>query len=129
MKQAKLAIMLSVLLALSANCTGVSIAATGGVTADTNPAQEYGRLYSTIYKYGAIFHMRTVAGQIGNGTAELTGKACSHSVLYLVGFGDSSIAAAKAQGGIGKIAGVDHQVMGILSAVYHRHCTIVYGSK
>jgi hypothetical protein len=60
----------------------------------------------------------------GEGGAK-SGIACSKGVLGFV-WGDASIEAAKAQGGIAKVAHVDHKVTSVL-AVYAEYCTIVRG--
>ena len=55
-----------------------------------------------------------------------SGEACASSILGIVGTGDASIEAARAQGGITSIASVDESQMGILG-IYAKHCTIVHG--
>ena len=55
-----------------------------------------------------------------------TGKACANSVLALVAFGDASIEAAKKNGGITKVASVDHSTVNA-GYFYGEYCTIVTG--
>lgn len=120
-----------ILLAVSAlilsGCTGINVMTSGGMT-NTNPAREYAHGYYTIYRGGGIIHMNTAAGQITGQPTTKKGEACSHSVLWLVAFGDSSIEAAKEAGQITKVGAIDHQVLGVLGFVYHRHCTVVSGT-
>ena len=54
------------------------------------------------------------------------GEACVISVLAIATGGDGSIAAAKANGGINRIASVDYDVMNVLG-VYGQYCTVVKG--
>jgi hypothetical protein len=62
-----------------------------------------------------------------NATGMKTGQACSTSILSLVATGDSSIAAAKANGGISQVSSVDWNVSNILG-IYGEYCTVVHGS-
>jgi hypothetical protein len=55
------------------------------------------------------------------------GKACAQTVLGWVATGDASITAAKAAGGVTKVAQVDHTSHNILGIVAE-FCTIVKGS-
>ncbi|MCB1189100.1 MAG: TRL-like family protein [Leptospiraceae bacterium] len=112
---------------LLVNCTGLNI---GQIyrTPSTSPTPDYTNPVSMEYRGGWIYHNNTVSGQIGHGaTTRLRGQSCSHSVLWLVSWGDSSIEAAKLDGGISKVAATEFNQMGIVSAVYHRFCTIVIG--
>lgn len=54
------------------------------------------------------------------------GEACSHNILGIASTGDSSIATAKANGGITRVSSVDYDVFNILM-VYGKVCTIVRG--
>lgn len=62
-----------------------------------------------------------------NATGMKTGQACSTSILALIATGDSSIAAAKANGGISQVSSVDWNVSNILG-IYGEYCTVVHGS-
>ncbi len=53
------------------------------------------------------------------------GTACAQSVLGIVTWGDASIEAAKKEGGIKKVASVDHESFAVL--VYGKYCTIIKG--
>ena len=55
------------------------------------------------------------------------GKACGQTILGWVATGDASITAAKAAGGVTKVAHVDHTSHNILGIVAE-FCTIVKGS-
>jgi hypothetical protein len=55
------------------------------------------------------------------------GEACVESILGLIARGDASIKAAAEDGGIRKIASVDHRTENIFG-VFARFCTIVRGS-
>ena len=70
-------------------------------------------------KYGNIATEETAA------TKE--GKACGTSILGAFAQGDASIVAAKANGGITKVASVDHYAKNILG-IFGEWCTIVKGS-
>lgn len=54
------------------------------------------------------------------------GRACASSVLGWVAYGDASINAAMAAGGITEVAFVDVQIENTLN-VYAKYCTIVRG--
>jgi hypothetical protein len=56
-----------------------------------------------------------------------TGKACATSILGWVAWGDASVTAAKANGGITAVAVVDHSAQSILG-VWGEWCTVVSGS-
>lgn len=56
----------------------------------------------------------------------LRGEACVRSILALFTYGDGSIAAAKANANITKVATVDYDVMNVLG-VYGQYCTVVRG--
>jgi len=55
-----------------------------------------------------------------------TGEACANSILGLIATGDASIEAAKKEGGITKVATVDHSTTNVLY-FYGQYCTIVTG--
>jgi len=70
-------------------------------------------------KYGDVATDEAVASK--------EGKACATSILGWVATGDASIAAAKAAGGISKVASVDHSAKNIVG-VFGEWCTIVRGN-
>jgi hypothetical protein len=55
------------------------------------------------------------------------GKACAQTILGWVATGDASISAAKAAGGVTKVAHVDHTSKNLLG-IFAEFCTIVKGS-
>ncbi|MCM0607177.1 MAG: TRL-like family protein [Xanthomonadaceae bacterium] len=55
------------------------------------------------------------------------GKACQQNILGAVVTGDSSIEAAKKEGGIRTVAAVDNEFSSIMG-VYSKYCTIVTGN-
>lgn len=55
------------------------------------------------------------------------GRACMNSVLAMAAWGDASIAQAKANAGITKVATIDYSVDNILG-IYGTYCTVVTGS-
>lgn len=56
------------------------------------------------------------------------GKASSHSVLFLVAWGDSGTAAAADAGGITTITHLDAEIFSILFGAYTRVTTVAYGN-
>ncbi len=58
---------------------------------------------------------------------EKVGESSSHSVLWLVAWGDAGTAAAARNGNITEINHMDSQVICILFGLYSRSTTIVYG--
>ena len=70
-----------------------------------------------------------VHGPVDAGTTvgKKEGRACAQSILMLVATGDASIKAAAANGGITKIASVDHYSRSVLGIIGD-FCTIVRGS-
>jgi|CXWL01.1.fsa_nt_gi hypothetical protein len=62
-----------------------------------------------------------------NVDATKEGKACAETIMGLFAYGDASISAAKAAGGITKVSHVDASVKNFLGIVAE-YCTIVKGS-
>jgi hypothetical protein len=77
-----------------------------------------GSIYTEM-KYGDVATDETGASK--------EGKACGQSILGWVATGDASIQAAKAAGGITKVASVDHSAKNILG-ILGEWCTIVRGN-
>lgn len=76
-----------------------------------------------------MFYSNVKSGtNVGDGqlSATKTGKSCAEGVLG-VAWGDASIEAAMAAGGITKISYVDHTSKNVLF-VYGEYCTIVKGT-
>ena len=62
----------------------------------------------------------------GRSAGPLVGEASSYSVMFLVGWGDSSIRAAAKNGGITRIQNVDYRLVHFLG-LYQRFTVIVSG--
>jgi hypothetical protein len=58
---------------------------------------------------------------------ELQGEASTHSVLYLVSWGDSGSKAAADQGNVKLIRHADRKILSVLFGLYTRMTTVVYG--
>ena len=71
--------------------------------------------------YEAPLDINTESTQMG-----ARGEAYSHCVLGLVSWGDASIAAAAAEGGIRTVNHADYKLLNVL-LVYQRFTTMVYG--
>lgn len=81
---------------------------------------------ATYVPSGAFYTGGKMGLQDNGGSTPKVGKACMHSVMGGVAWGDGSIAAAKANGGITKTSTVDYKVKNILG-VYGCYCTVVRG--
>ena len=58
---------------------------------------------------------------------KLQGEASTHSVLYLVSWGDSGSKAAAEQGSVQTIRHADRKVFSVLFGLYTKITTVVYG--
>lgn len=56
-----------------------------------------------------------------------TGTACAFNICGIIGLGDSSIEAAKKEGGIQEVVSFDHTYTKVLG-FYGKHCVIVKGN-
>lgn len=91
------------------------------VTGLLNSCASYGPL-------GAIYTAGTTGLSANNDVKSLkTGRACMTSVIGVVAAGNASIVAAKADGGITKVATVDYNVTNVLLGLYGRYCTVITG--
>ena len=74
-------------------------------------------------------HIRTPFDTDLNETrlGNVEGKSATHSVLWLVAWGDGSTAAAAREGGLKTINHMDMEVFSILFGLYTKQTTIVYG--
>lgn len=63
---------------------------------------------------------KTVLGQ-------KTGKALSHSVLWVAAWGDAGTAAAAKNGGITTVNHMDREILSVFFGIYTETTTIVYG--
>jgi hypothetical protein len=69
----------------------------------------------------------TISGVIDNSVnVERRGEACSTNILGIIASGDSSIEAAKRNGGIQKVAYADTTYFNILG-LYQKGCTVAKG--
>jgi len=55
------------------------------------------------------------------------GQACNSSILGLYASGDSSIAAARANGSITEVVTIEEQFQHVLLGAYSQYCTVVGG--
>ena len=106
-------------------CSGIQYFSLSN-TANTNPAQDYGRP-SIAFKGGVVSHTEKVVGQIGNAKIEKSAQSCSYSILWLLALGDSSIQTARKKGEITKIALVEYEIYAYFGFIYNSFCTIVSG--
>ncbi|MCE9599470.1 MAG: TRL-like family protein [Spirochaetia bacterium] len=122
-------ISLIVLAGLSVACTsGSNIGAFVGVVGNTNPIPAYTNIQHP--RGGGLFYVSDgEATQLGSAAITAEGTACSHAVLSLVAFGDSSIYTAMQNGNIKKVGSVEQDHSMIISGIYNRRCTIVRGEK
>lgn len=107
-------------------CSGIQYFSILSNTANTNPAQDYGRP-SIAFKGGVVSHTEKVVGQIGNAKIEKSAQSCSYSILWLLALGDSSIQTARKKGEITKIALVEYEIFAYFGFIYNSFCTIVSG--
>ena len=56
-----------------------------------------------------------------------TGKAVSHSLLWVAAWGDAGTAAAAKNGGITTVNHMDREIFSVFFAIYTETTTIVYG--
>ncbi len=77
---------------------------------------------------GAFYTNVKHGTNVGDGQLDAlrSGEACATAILGLVALGDASIEAARKNGGITKIAFVDHRSKNIWF-FYAEFCTIVWG--
>ncbi len=77
---------------------------------------------------GFVYSGYKTGGQVGTGSAATkTGEACASTIFGLIATGDSSITAAKQNGGIKEVTHVDHDVFSVLG-IYATACTVVSGN-
>ncbi|MCM8533686.1 MAG: TRL-like family protein [Lentisphaeraceae bacterium] len=55
------------------------------------------------------------------------GKASTHTVLYLVSWGDAGSKAAATDGGVDVINHADREILSVLFGLYTKVTTVVYG--
>ena len=81
---------------------------------------------ASYWPMGLLYTEGKMGAQADNGVVDRTGRACMQSYLGLVAFGDASIEAAKAAGGIKEIVNINYEVKNILG-VYGEYCLVVKG--
>lgn len=75
---------------------------------------------------GALFTSTTVGIYGTEVGGNKSGKACVHSILSLVAFGNGSVESAARAGGIQNIKSIDLDIFSILM-LYGNQCTVVRG--
>jgi hypothetical protein len=118
------------LLLFVSNCTGTNVRVVYGYGSSTHPVPKYEQIYGGSGYRGGLIYFHDLAKTKPNPDVKQTKTAegCSHSILYAVSFGDSSINSVKTAAGISKISSVDHEISAIVGGLlYHQHCTIVKG--
>lgn len=75
---------------------------------------------------GILFTNQTSPLFPGGRPGTQTGRASSHSVLFLVGWGDSGLRKAMANGGIVELRHTDYQIQNY-ALIYQKYTTIAYG--
>jgi hypothetical protein len=77
----------------------------------------------------SIYTQTSIGMSRNNDVKHITkeGKVCSYSILSLVAFGNSTIAAAKKDGKITNVAEVNNTAFSILG-LYGRYCTVITGN-
>ena len=109
------------------NCTGINLRTYPfPFSPNTHPVQEYGHL-TVLGKGGAVYHKNYSIESVGTYPVKRQGRACNHSLFYLVAFGDSSIESARIEGAVSRVAFIGHEVLSLFGIIYHRHCTVVTG--
>lgn len=75
---------------------------------------------------GILFTDQSAPLFTGGRPGEKVGEASAHNILFLVGWGDSGLAAAMADGGITEVRHTDYRIQNYL-LIYQRYTTIVHG--
>jgi hypothetical protein len=85
------------------------------------------------YPYGVIYDSTTtphgmmrVNGDGANKGGTKSGESCASGILGVAAWGDASVAAAKAAGGIKEVHSVEYKDTNYVF-VYHVGCTVVHG--
>ncbi|MBU42144.1 MAG: TRL-like family protein [Spirochaetaceae bacterium] len=79
--------------------------------------------------YGYIYHNTRMNKDVSEATniGSRSGASCVQSYLGMISFGDASIKAAAATGGIQTVKAVDYSELAVLTFFYNRFCTIAHG--
>ena len=79
--------------------------------------------------YGYIYHNTRMNKDVSEATniGSRSGASCVQSYMGMISFGDASIKAAAAAGGIQTVKAVDYSELAIMTFFYNRFCTIAHG--
>lgn len=77
---------------------------------------------------GILFTNQTSPLFPGGRPGSKEGRASSHSILFLVGWGNSGLKKAMENGGIQELRHTDYQIQNYM-LVYQKYTTIVYGEE
>lgn len=75
---------------------------------------------------GIIYTDQVAPLYTGSRPGSKVGEASAHNVLFLIGWGDSGLAAAMRNGGISEVRHSDYRAVNYL-LIYQRYTTRVYG--
>ena len=85
------------------------------------------------YPYGGIYDATTtphglmrVNADGANKPGSKQGEACATGILWLIAWGDASLAAAKSAGGIKEVHSLEYRDFNVLG-IYHQGCTVAHG--
>lgn len=116
------------ILTLFFNCSGLNLRTYPiPIAPDTNPVPNYSGL--SVVRYGGfLWHqMETPVGLTPGVKLSKRGESCSHSILFLFAWGDSSIEMAKINGSVVQIGLMEYINSAILGGIYHKHCLVLLG--
>ena len=79
--------------------------------------------------YGYMYHNVRMNKDVSEATniGSRSGASCVQSYMGLISFGDASIKAAAAAGGVQTVKAVDYTELSILTFFYNRFCTVAHG--
>ncbi len=79
--------------------------------------------------YGYIYHNTRMNKDVSEATniGSRSGASCVQSYMGMISFGDASIKAAAAAGGIQTVKAVDYSELSVFTFFYNRFCTIAHG--
>lgn len=101
---------------------GIAISVSGCMSAGWQPPGGF------VYNNSSGINPATVVeASDGTRASSKTGTACAMGVLGMFGWGDMSLKAAKADGGITRVDALDYAATDILLGLYSKHCTTVSG--
>jgi hypothetical protein len=80
--------------------------------------------------HGFLFTSTKFAGEFNQANdvkVTKSGEGCTHSILGILGFGNSGAGNVAMKNQISRIATVDHSTFSVLTLLYQNYCTIVSG--